>query len=75
MVHGWTAERRTRQAELIHTWRPWERATGPKTASGKRRSSRNAYRPESAARAMRSLKKEVVALILHAKETSPISKR
>jgi hypothetical protein len=42
--------------------------------TAKRRSSRNAYRPGSVTRAMRSLKKEVAALIHHAKETAPISK-
>jgi len=29
------------QAELIRNWRPWERSTGPKTAAGKARASRN----------------------------------
>lgn len=42
--HGWTPERRARQAALIATWRPWERSTGPRTAAGKAASSRNAYR-------------------------------
>ncbi len=42
MQNGWTLERRQRQAELIRTWKPWKRSTGPKTASGKQKSSRNA---------------------------------
>ena len=30
--------------ELIHRWKPWEQSTGPKTAAGKKRVSRNNYR-------------------------------
>ncbi len=44
MVRGWTLEQRSRQAELIHRWRPWEKSSGPKTASGKAKSSQNAFR-------------------------------
>jgi len=43
MANGWTPERRARQAELIRTWRPWEKATGPKSAEGKAKVARNAY--------------------------------
>ena len=43
MGSGWTTERRARQAALIRTWKPWERATGPRTADGKATASRNAY--------------------------------
>ena len=41
MANGWTSERRARQAELIRTWRPWERSTGPRTAEGKARVAQN----------------------------------
>ena len=44
MANGWTPERKRRQARLIHTWRPWERSTGPRTREGKARVSRNAYK-------------------------------
>lgn len=44
MATKWTAERRARHAELIRTWRPWERSTGPKTEEGKSRSKNNRYR-------------------------------
>jgi hypothetical protein len=44
MANGWTSERRARQAALIHTWRPWEKTTGPKTPQGKAKASRNAYK-------------------------------
>ena len=48
MRNGWAEERRKKQSklmsELIHTWRPWEQSTGPKTPEGKARVSRNAFR-------------------------------
>ena len=44
MASTWTPERRARQAELIKTWKPWQRSTGPVTAEGKAKSARNAYR-------------------------------
>ena len=44
MANGWTPGRRARQAELIHRWRPWEKATGPRTAEGKAVVSRNAWK-------------------------------
>ncbi len=44
MANGWTSERRARQAELIRQWRPWEKATGPRTQEGKATVARNAYR-------------------------------
>ena len=43
MATTWTPERRERQAELIRTWQPWEQSTGPRTAEGKARVSRNAW--------------------------------
>jgi len=44
MANGLTPERCIRQAELIRTWRPWEKSTGPKTKAGKAKVSRNAYK-------------------------------
>lgn len=38
----WTPERRARQAEAIRDWAPWRHSTGPVTAQGKARASRNA---------------------------------
>jgi hypothetical protein len=40
----WTTERRNKQAELIRTWRPWERSTGPKTPEGKATVARNPWK-------------------------------
>jgi hypothetical protein len=43
-VNGWTEERRRRHSAAIRRWKPWEHSTGPRTAEGKARSSRNAYK-------------------------------
>ncbi len=37
MAKPWTPERSARQAEAIHAWQPWKRATGPRSEEGKRR--------------------------------------
>lgn len=42
-MSGWTPERRARQAELIHQWKPWEKA-GVKTDEGKEVSKMNALK-------------------------------
>ena len=39
-----TPEHRALRAELIRQWRPWEKATGPKTAEGKHRSAMRGYK-------------------------------
>ena len=39
---AWTPERRAKQATAIRDWQPWAKSTGPRTAEGKTRSSRNA---------------------------------
>ena len=44
MADPWTPERRARQAELIRTWQPWAKSTGPRTAAGKAKASRNAWK-------------------------------
>ena len=44
MSNGWTSERKAKQAAAIQNWRPWTRATGPKTSSGKARVARNAFK-------------------------------
>jgi hypothetical protein len=43
----------------IHVWRPWERATGPRTAAGKAISSGNAARPDSLRRQLHALAAEM----------------
>lgn len=44
MTNGWTPERRAWYAVLIRQRRPWEQSTGPKSAEGKARVARNAWR-------------------------------
>ena len=60
MASGWSAERRRRQAKLIHGWKPWRRSTGPRTAAGRARVSRNAYKggTRQMLRALRRLLRE-----------------
>lgn len=41
--NGWTPERKARQAALIRAWKPWQKSTGPRTAAGKAKASRNAF--------------------------------
>ena len=43
MSNGWTPERRQRQAELIRTWQPWTKSTGPRSIDGRQRVGRNAW--------------------------------
>jgi len=43
-MNGWTDERRKRQAALIQRWQPWRHSTGPRTAAGKARACRNAFK-------------------------------
>lgn len=51
MAHGWTDERRARQAALIRNWRPWEHSTGPRTEAGKAVASQNVLIGEQRRRA------------------------
>jgi len=44
MANGWTPERRARQAEMIRTWKPWEKSTGPRTDEGKARTAHNGFK-------------------------------
>ena len=68
-MNGWTSERRKRQSELIRRWQPWARSTGPRTAEGKARASRNRYkggtRPllRDLARAMKALRYAQVGMV------------
>jgi len=44
MANGWTLERRQRASAMIHQWQPWKHSTGPTTAEGKARASRNGWK-------------------------------
>jgi len=58
---GWTPERRARQSMRIKIWAPWTRSTGPKTAAGKAKSARNAYKNGGHKAAMRMLNEALTA--------------
>lgn len=75
MTTGWTAERRERQAQLIRTWRPWEKSTGPRTHQGKATSSRNADKPDSFNRRLRQLKSDLKLLAQASKEVIGLTRR
>jgi hypothetical protein len=40
----WTLEQRKQQAMKIKQWQPWLSSTGAKTAEGKAKASRNAFK-------------------------------
>ncbi|WP_394791524.1 hypothetical protein [Rhodoferax sp.] len=67
-MSNWTPERRARQAALIRALQPWRRSTGPRTAEGKAKVARNAYRGgervavDAAARVLREHLQEIQAL-------------
>lgn len=62
-MNGWTTERRQRQAQQIKQWQPWKHSTGARTAEGKAKVSRNAFKGgyrvmlQDAARYLREQKK------------------
>lgn len=58
----WTDERRARQAEAIRRWKPWEKSTGPRTAEGKAKASRNAFKGAWRPR-LRAIGREVAELM------------
>lgn len=49
----WTDAARAKQAALIARWKPWQAATGPRTAAGKAKAARNADKGGDAGRAQR----------------------
>ena len=55
--HGWTEERRARQAEQIRSWSPWHGATGPRTPQGKSKSRMNALKGGGYSTSVRRLKR------------------
>ncbi len=55
-VHGWTEERRKKHAESIKRWKPWNKSTGPRSAAGKARSSKNALKHGQRSAEMRLLR-------------------
>lgn len=66
-MNGWTPERRLRQAEAIKAWKPWEASTGPRSADGKARVARNAWRGGHRQQ-LRELARQLSAEILVSRE-------
>lgn len=60
MANGWTPERKAAAAALIRERKPWNRSTGPRTAEGKARASRNAFKGGIGAR-LRELSRQINA--------------
>jgi hypothetical protein len=42
--NNWTLERRKKQSEAIHRWKPWEKTKGPRTIQVQAASSMNALK-------------------------------
>ncbi len=62
MAHGWTSERKAKQAQLIHNWKPWEKSAGPRSAEGKAIVSGNANKG-GAWRELRAMTKRLNGLL------------
>ena len=43
-TNGWTEQRRQTQSELIRTWKPWQKSTGPRTPEGKAKVAQNSFK-------------------------------
>lgn len=68
MANGWTPERRARQAELIHAWKPWERSTGAKTPAGKVRAAANSFKHGMRTAEMIATGKKIKSLLAWSRE-------
>jgi hypothetical protein len=63
MAHGWTEERRKRQAQLIQEWQPWRHAQGPVTLAGKVTASQNALKHGGRSEVARQAEREARAFL------------
>jgi hypothetical protein len=61
----WTPEQKTRQAELIHKWKPWEQSTGARTPEGKKISGQNAvnYSVREVTRELARVNRELIPMM------------
>lgn len=69
MSHGWTSERRAKQAKLIQSWKPWSKSSGPKSLEGKLKASKNSYKHGEYTQEALTQMKEVRGLINFCKST------
>ena len=58
MSNGWAPERRLRQSQMIHKWKPWKSA-GVKTPEGKTTSKMNAYKHVARCADVRNMSKQI----------------
>ena len=65
-----TPEHRKLRAELIRRWKPWEKSTGPRSAEGKARVSRNAFKGGT-----RQMLRELRRLLREQEEAREVSER
>jgi len=59
MQKNWSLQKRDSQRTHIMKHQPWSKSTGPKTASGKQRSSRNASKGKEPIRLMHRMVRKV----------------
>jgi hypothetical protein len=63
----WTDEQKQKQREAIKRWQPWVKSTGPRTDSGKRTSSQNAYKHGRFSAGSRAHRKTLRIILRHAR--------
>ena len=66
-VRKWTTEQKQWQREAIRRWKPWEQSAGPRSAEGKWRVARNAWRGGQREK-LRELVRLVKRAIIQARE-------
>lgn len=63
-ARNWTGEQRRAMADNVRLWKPWQASTGPRTDSGKLRTSRNAFKGDLRGE-LRAISKAISDLLKH----------